>query len=163
MLALFWKIVYTKQNTAFLILSIFSMQYKIPVQIENEDSIFLGLSFRQLWIIMWWWGIAYGLFTVLEPRLGSQVALIFVIPLVIIGIIIALLKISEMTFLPIVFNSLRLTLNAKKRLWSKGTDSYEPGDIGAIYIKKEQKWEANLSFAEKMKSNDEIAQKIKNL
>lgn len=83
--------------------------------------------------------MAYGLFTVLEPRLGSQVAIIMVIPLVVIGIIIALIKISEMTFLPIVLNSLRLTLNAKKRLWSQGTDSYEPGDIGAIYIKKEQK------------------------
>lgn len=139
------------------------MQYKIPVQIENEDTIFLGLSFRQLGIIMGWWWLAYGLFTVLEPRIGSQVALIFVIPLVVIGIIIALLKISEMTFLPIVLNSLRLTLNAKKRLWSQGTDSYEPWDIGAIYIKKKQKWEANLSFAEKIKSNDEIAENIKNL
>ena len=28
------------------------MQYKIPVQIENEDPIFLGLSLRQLTIIM---------------------------------------------------------------------------------------------------------------
>lgn len=28
------------------------MQYKIPVQVENEDPIFLGLSLRQLMIIM---------------------------------------------------------------------------------------------------------------
>jgi len=28
------------------------MQYKIPVQIENEDPIFLGLSLRQLAIMM---------------------------------------------------------------------------------------------------------------
>ena len=28
------------------------MQYKIPVQVENEDPIFLNLSVRQLGIIM---------------------------------------------------------------------------------------------------------------
>lgn len=28
------------------------MQYKIPVQIENEDSIVMGLSLRQLAIMM---------------------------------------------------------------------------------------------------------------
>jgi hypothetical protein len=32
------------------------MQYKIPVQIENEDPIVLWLSIRQLAIIfIWWW------------------------------------------------------------------------------------------------------------
>jgi hypothetical protein len=30
------------------------MQYKIPVQIENEDPIMLWLSLRQLMIIMVW-------------------------------------------------------------------------------------------------------------
>jgi hypothetical protein len=33
------------------------MQYKIPVQIENEDTIFLGLSLRQLGIIMGFGGV----------------------------------------------------------------------------------------------------------
>lgn len=28
------------------------MQYKIPVQVENEDPILLGLSLRQLTIVM---------------------------------------------------------------------------------------------------------------
>ncbi len=31
-----------------------SMQYKIPIQIENEDTIVAGLSLRQLIIIMVW-------------------------------------------------------------------------------------------------------------
>ncbi len=38
------------------------MQYKIPVQIENEDPILLGLSLRQLTIIMISWAIAYQTF-----------------------------------------------------------------------------------------------------
>ncbi len=36
----------------FVILTEKSMQYKIPVQIENEDVIVLGLSLRQLTIMM---------------------------------------------------------------------------------------------------------------
>jgi hypothetical protein len=30
------------------------MQYKIPIQIENEDTIVAGLSLRQLTIMMIW-------------------------------------------------------------------------------------------------------------
>ncbi len=66
-------------------------------------------------------------------------AIVFVIPLVVIGIIIALVKVSEMTFLPLILNIVRLNLNAKKRLWSQGTDSYEPFDIGVIKVKQEKK------------------------
>jgi hypothetical protein len=43
------------------------MQYKIPVQIENEDPIVLGLSLRQLAILMIGGGIAYSIFTGLAP------------------------------------------------------------------------------------------------
>ena len=44
------------------------MQYKIPVQIENEDPIFLGLSLRQLMILMVGFSFAYLIFTSLEPN-----------------------------------------------------------------------------------------------
>lgn len=30
------------------------MQYKIPLQIENEDTIVAGLSIRQLVVMMMW-------------------------------------------------------------------------------------------------------------
>ena len=38
------------------------MQYKIPLQIENEDIIVAGLSLRQLIIMMVWGGLAYTVF-----------------------------------------------------------------------------------------------------
>ena len=45
-----WKSLgYTKKSNLW---NFIRMQYKIPVQIENEDPIFLGLSLRQLTIIM---------------------------------------------------------------------------------------------------------------
>jgi len=52
------------------------MQYKIPVQIENEDPIVLGLSIRQLAICIIFFMIAYSLFTSLEQSVGTEVALI---------------------------------------------------------------------------------------
>lgn len=42
------------------------MQYKIPVQIENEDKIFLNLSLRQIMILMIGFSVAYTLFKSLE-------------------------------------------------------------------------------------------------
>ena len=47
------------------------MYYKIPIQIENEDTIVLGLSLRQLGIMMAFGGIAYALFQFLESRIGG--------------------------------------------------------------------------------------------
>jgi cytochrome c-type biogenesis protein CcmH/NrfF len=95
------------------------MQYKIPLQIENEDVIVAGLSMRQIIIMMVWGGLAYTIFKTLEPRIGPDVALIFAIPILVVGIIIALLKIYEMTFMPFILNMFRLTLNTKERIWSK--------------------------------------------
>lgn len=45
------------------------MQYKIPIQIENEDPIVLGLSLRQLTIMMMWGGLAYTIFKSIEPQI----------------------------------------------------------------------------------------------
>lgn len=56
----------------------------------------------------------------------------FASPVVAIGIIVALMKVSEMTFLPTVLNTLRLSLNAKARIWSVGTDSYSDLEIGYV-------------------------------
>lgn len=52
------------------------MQYKIPVQVENEDPIFLGLSLRQLMIIMIGWGFAYMIFQSRTKTLSRNCAFI---------------------------------------------------------------------------------------
>lgn len=108
------------------------MQYKIPIQIENEDIIVAGLSLRQIIVMMLWGGMGYTIFKTLEPQIGADLAAIIAVPVIIIGIIIALVKISEMTFLPWLLNLLRLSLNVKERIWSKGTDSYPEIMIGYV-------------------------------
>lgn len=95
------------------------MQYKIPVQIENEDKIFLNLSLRQLTIIMVGGGLGYSVFKSLEPNIGAEVAVFPAIIIVGIGIVVALFRHTEMTFIPFILNLIRLNLNVSNRVWSK--------------------------------------------
>jgi hypothetical protein len=95
------------------------MQYKIPIQIENEDVIVANLSLRQLSILMVWGGLGYVIFKKTEVTLGAEVGLILALPFILFGVVVALMKISEMTFLPAALNFFRLSLNAKERAWSQ--------------------------------------------
>lgn len=135
------------------------MQYKIPLQIENEDTIVAGLSIRQLVIMMMWGGVGYAVFRALEGSLGPNGAVIFAIPPVIIGIVVALTKIAEMTFLPAILNYFRLQLNAKQRLWSLGTDSYSDIEIGYV-TQPTQKSDTQSKKSLESQLNDDVNLKI---
>ncbi len=137
------------------------MQYKIPIQIENEDTIVAGLSLRQLAIMMLWWGIAYGIFQKLSATAWETVGLFVAIPIVITGITIALLKVSEMTFLPTIISIIRLSLNAKSRMWSHGTDSYSDLEIGYVILPNQAKLsESNKSLESRISDDHQVSEKI---
>ncbi len=137
------------------------MQYKIPIQIENEDTIVAGLSLRQLAIMMLWGGMAYGIFQKLSLGVGSTFAIIVAAPIGLIGVIIALIKIAEMTFLPIVLSTIRLSLNAKSRIWSVGTDSYSDLDVGYVTLPLQKaQAESNKSLESRMNEDDQVNEKI---
>lgn len=115
------------------------MQYKIPVQIENEDKIFLNLSLRQLTIIMIGWGFGYMIFKSLEPNVGADIALFPAIIVTGIAVVVALFRHTEMTFVPFVLNLIRLNLNVGNRVWSKWVDSYNSLEVGYIRALEETK------------------------
>ncbi|MBP8017123.1 PrgI family protein, partial [Candidatus Gracilibacteria bacterium] len=108
------------------------MQYKIPVQIENEDPIILGLSLRQLTIIMIGGGIAYSVFKSMEQNFGGETAAFPAGFILLVAVVVAIFKNSEMTFLPFVLNLIRLSINSKQRIWAKGVDSFSKIEIGFI-------------------------------
>lgn len=138
------------------------MQYKIPIQIENEDVIVAWLSLRQIVIIMVWWWLAYVVFKNAEPRVGATLGLTFSIPLAVIGIVIALVKVSEMTFLPLILNYFRMFLNSRERKWSQWVDSYSELKIGYVTPPNQKKViTANKSFKQTM--SDELMENIENL
>ena len=137
------------------------MQYKIPIQIENEDPIVLWLSIRQLTIMMMWGGIAYTVFKSLEPQLGPRWALAFGVPFAIIGIVIALVKVAEMTFLPFVLNFFRMRLNSKERKWSMWCDGYSDMEVGYVSMTTEKaKADANKSLETTLSEDTTIQDKI---
>ncbi len=127
------------------------MQYKIPIQIENEDVIVAGLSLRQLIIIMIWWGIGYAIFKSTEAKIWPVAGFLFAAPFVLIGIVVALMKVAEMTFLPTALNFFRLSLNGKDRIWSQGTDSFSEVEIGYLtHTMQKAAVEANQSIESKL-------------
>ena len=135
------------------------MQYKIPVQIENEDPIVLGLSLRQLAIIMAWWWLAYSIFNGLVPQVGKEIAAIPAILIFWITLMIALFKQYEMTFIPFMLALLRFNINYKERIWQKWVDSFSPLDIGHITNAQEKK-DSQVTLKNKSEQIQELSQKL---
>ena len=108
------------------------MQYKIPVQIENEDIIFAGLSLRQLGIIACGCGLGYTIFQHLGPRIGQGATLIPAGLVILISLFIALFRVSEMTFSIFFVNFIRFKINGSQRVWMQGVDSYSLVDVGYV-------------------------------
>lgn len=138
------------------------MQYKIPVQIENEDPIMLWLSLRQLMIIMSGFWIAYWIFKRLEASVWGEIALVPTIIIVIITLVVALFKSSEMTFVPFVLSFIRYKLNLTERKWNAWIDSYEPMDIWYVPQSDVQKKD-NVDLQTKMDKIKEMEEKIKKI
>jgi hypothetical protein len=138
------------------------MQYKIPVQIENEDPVFLWLSLRQLWIIMIWFWISYALLKNLAPKLWTEVAAIPAIAIALVSILIATFKQSEMTFIPFMLSLIKFNINTKERVWINWTDSFQPIDIWYLSSYDSKKQE-NIDFKSKIDKINEIENKIEKL
>lgn len=78
-----------------------------------------------------------------------------------IGVVIALIRVSEMTFLPFVLNFFRLRLNAQERKWSMGCDAYSDIEIGYISMTTEKaKESANKSLEMTFHEDASIQEKI---
>ncbi len=135
------------------------MQYKIPVQIENEDPIVLWLSLRQLAIIMVWGWIAYAIFNGLAPQVGKEIAAIPWIIIFGITLLIALFKHYEMTFIPFMLAILRFNINYKERIWKQWIDSFSPLDLWYI-TNSEKKQDNTVSLRDKSKQIEELSQKL---
>ena len=135
------------------------MQHKIPVQIENEDPIFLWLSLRQLTIIMIWWGIAYTMFKSMAPNFWAEISLIPTIFVIWLALTIALFKKWEMTFFPFILAILRFNVNSKTRKRDSWVDSFQAIDIWYISSLSDKK-EEKIDFKSKIDKIKELKWEI---
>jgi len=138
------------------------MQYKIPVQIENEDPIFLGLSLRQLMILMIGFSFAYLIFTSLEPNTGPEIALIPSGVVAIITFLIAVFKQYEMTFVPFVLALILMWAFPKERKWEQGTDVFQPIDVGFL-VATETKKKESIDLSQKIDTMQDMQDKLKKI
>lgn len=138
------------------------MQYKIPVQVENEDPILLGLSLRQLAIIMVWFWIAYSVFKNLAPEFWNEVALAPSWIIAIIAIVVATFRQYEMTFIPFILSFMRYNINPKERSWQMWVDSFQPMKIGYLesYVKNT---DDEVDVSDKMEKMNELKDKLKDI
>lgn len=135
------------------------MQYKIPVQIENEDPIFLWLSLRQLTIVMVWSWIWYSTFKSLAPNLWPEVAAIPSILIILLALIIAKFRIAEMTFIQFILAFIRSKVNYESRVWMKWVDSFQPIDIWFL-TNNEQKTKEKIDFQSKIDKINKLEDKL---
>lgn len=135
------------------------MQYKIPVQIENEDPIFLWMSLRQLTILMIGWWIWYSIFKSLAPQLWPEIALIPAILITWFAFAIAKFKIAEMTFVQFILSFIRMKVNYETRVWIKWVDSFQPLDIWYV-TKIDSKSQEKIDFQSKIDKISQLEEKI---
>ena len=138
------------------------MQYKIPVQIENEDPIIVGLSLRQLFIIMIGCGLGYLIFKWLVDTTGPEIAAAPWIVIAIIFIVFAVFKIHHMTFMQFLLSFIRFQVNAKNRVWSQWVDSFSLMDIGYV-VSSTEKTEEKIDFQTKIDKIKGLEEQIKNI
>lgn len=138
------------------------MQYKIPVQIENEDPIILWLSLRQLVILMIGWAIAYQAFVGLSQSVGEELSLLVAIFIFGFTLLVALFKHSWMTFIPFVLAFLRYNGTGTERRWEKWVDSFQPIDIWFVVLEN-QKQEKQIDFKSKLDKINHLEDKLNKL
>lgn len=134
------------------------MQYKIPVQIENEDPILLGLWLKQLAVIMIWGWIAFSVFDSLK-WIWNEIAAIPAVMIFWVTVLIAIFKHSEMTFIPFILSILRTSINWKERRWIKWVDSFQPIDIGYVTNSSSKK-DSKITFESKFEKLQNLEDKI---
>jgi len=136
------------------------MQYKIPVQIENEDPIFLWLSLKQLIILIVAWAISYSIFKWLTNSwIPPEVASILPIFIFLVALVIVLFKHSWMTFIPFILNLIRVNINSEAKIWSKWVDSFAPIDIWYV-AKEETKKQEKIDIKSKQEKLKELQKKL---
>ncbi len=139
------------------------MQYKIPIQIENEDTIIFDLSLRQMGIIIVWVILAFGIFNKFQGAIPNTP--LFIVCVVVIGIffVVAKFRTHEMTFLPFILNLARYKINGngnngQGRVWIRGVDSYSPLELG--YVQSE---DGTKNTVKREKSTSELAENLKKI
>lgn len=103
------------------------MQFKVPQDVQREDTIIGPITMRQLIILAIGGGATYAIYVSLATTYYTE---IWLPPVVLVGattLAFAFLKINDQPFYRFLMNFLEYHILAKKRIWIQGSDSpYNP-------------------------------------
>lgn len=97
------------------------MQYKVPQDVQREDTIIGPLTLKQIGILGIGGGIAYAIYITLASKWHIEVWLAPTGIAVILTLAFAFLKIHHMPFHLYLMNLLEYHILPKKRTWAQGT------------------------------------------
>ncbi|MBI2464331.1 PrgI family protein [Candidatus Peregrinibacteria bacterium] len=115
------------------------MQFKVPQDVQREDTIVGPLTLRQLIICGIGGGISYTLYLLLAKIYFIEIWLPPVIFISLITVAFAFVKIHNLTFLRFLMMSILFNFLPKKRNWQKLAADILPLNEPQQIIKKEKK------------------------
>ncbi len=122
------------------------MQYKVPQNVQREDTIIGPVTLRQMIILGIGGGIAYATYISLAKTYFLEVWLPPVGIISALTLAIAFLKIHHMEFHVFLMNFIEYHLLPKKRIWLQGTGS---PFISSLNTKKAKEKEAKVAVSDK--------------
>ena len=114
------------------------MKYKVPQDVQREDTIIGPLTLKQMGILGAGGGVAYAIYISLATDYFIEIWLPPVAIVVVITLAFAFLKIHSMPFYLFLMNFLEYKILPNKRTWVQGSDSYYPSKIDLLKPKEKR-------------------------
>lgn len=138
------------------------MQYKVPQDVQREDTIIGSITFKQMGILAGGGGFAYMIYISLAKNYFLEIWLPPVALIIGITLAFAFLKIHSLTFTRYLICLIEYWVLPRKRIWIKGS-----GDTFESYLTKNEesakKQEEKTATIENKKENlKKIIQQLEN-
>lgn len=134
------------------------MQFKVPQDVQREDTIIGPLTMKQLIILAVGGGLTYGIYAVIAKNYEWPV---WIVPTLFTGaltIALTFVKIHELTFMQYVSSFLAFSFMPKKRAWIKGS-----GDVIAPLFEAPKPSTTQKATDEKLQKQEEAKKNIDKL
>lgn len=124
------------------------MQFKIPQNVQREDTIIGPVTFKQLAILLVGGGISYSIYVLMAKSLYTNLTIaVFVAPIALLTLAIAFLKIKDMSFITALVFLTEYFIKPRTRFWKQGAGDVRLSVTNKLpeEVKSESKTEAELT------------------
>lgn len=139
----------------------FSMQFKIPQNIDIEEKIMPFLSLKQLFILLGGGAIDYFIYIVSVSRYDPSIYMIPVVLVLVLTLLIAFFKIENITFIKLVLLTLESIINPRTRFWLHYPEVITPLDT--LEIQMQIRNEEHHPSQQKDTNNSSLLQNLEEL